>query len=220
METIRMSPSPFQSPSQWWETHRYSEDVNGGTSSVFESGPRCQHPQVLAPCWLSAAASGYLRLAPQHPENHRSMVGYHWKVKFKTAGCLTKAEILQGNTGNSKCVSTQLHPPPQKGDQCVGLGLFTTGLWSSLVYTLLEKMGSFSCLGGWIYSIAFTNSCQHWLTKVDFPHVHRAHFSTTNKSIANTPSVFQSSGTDIFLPIWHYLVTMIFWTPTICQIIF
>lgn len=64
---------------------------------MFESGPSCPHPQVLGPCWLSATSSGYRQLAPQHPESNRSMVGYHWKQKFWTAGCLTKAEILPGN---------------------------------------------------------------------------------------------------------------------------
>ena len=134
-----------------------------------------------------------------------------WSSEQQAA--LLRLRFSRVTLSNSKCVSTQLHPKPQKGDQCVGLGLFTTGLWSSLVYTLLEKMGSFSCLGSWLYIIPFTNSCLHWLTKVDFPHVHRAHFSTTNKSIANTPTAFQSSGTDIFLPTWHYSVTMIFLNP-------
>lgn len=184
---------------------------------MFESGPSCPHPQVLGPCWLSATSSGYLQLAPQHPESNRSTVGYHWKQKFWTAGCLTKAEILPGNPAS---VFQHNSTPNLRKGISVLVWASTAGLWSSLVYTLLEKMGSFSCLGSWIYIIPFTNSCQHRLTEVGFPHVHRAHFSATNKSIANTPTVFQSSGTDMFLPTWRYLVTMIFWTPTMCQIIF
>ena len=191
------SPEPFSATiAVVRKAYVYSEDVNCCISPVFGNGPSCQRPPILAPSWLSATSSGDPQLTPQQPGSNRSMAGYHWRVKIRATCCLTKAQIPQGPMVTASVCHPRSTPNLRKRVSVL--------VWTSLPQAFRVpwctdcwgKWGHSYLWGKWGHSYLWAarlklfhsiNSCQHWLIKVDFPHIHRACFSTLTNLLSMFP---------------------------------